>query len=61
MGRKALQVKRNEDKFPDGFRFGLSIEEYQNLPSQNVTANWDEYRRTETWAFTESGLYIENV
>ena len=52
------QVKRNEDKFPDDFRFRLSIEEYQNLLSQNVTASWGGDRRVEPWAFTESGIYM---
>ena len=52
------QVKRNEDKFPDDFRFRLSVEEYQNLLSQNVTASWGGDRRTEPWAFTESGIYM---
>ena len=34
------QVKRNEEKFPDDFRFQLTKEEFQNLLSQNVTASW---------------------
>ena len=34
------QVKRNEDKFPEDFRFQLTKEEFQNLLSQNVTASW---------------------
>ena len=52
------QVKRNEGKFPEDFRFQLTIEEYQNLLSQNVTASWGGDRRSEPWAFTESGIYM---
>ena len=52
------QVKRNEERFPVDFRFKLTEEEYQNLLSQNVTASWGGDRRTEPWAFTESGIYM---
>ncbi len=52
------QVKRNEIKFPDDFRFQLTKEEFQILLSQNVTASWGGDRRTEPWAFTESGIYM---
>ena len=51
------QVKRNEDKFPEDFRFQLTKEEFQNLLSQNVTASWVGDRRTEPWCFSESGIY----
>ena len=33
------QVKRNEHKFPEDFRFMLTEDEWQILLSQNVTAN----------------------
>ena len=52
------QVKRNEDKFPADFRFRLTQEEYADLLSQNVTASWGWDRRSELWAFTESGIYM---
>ena len=52
------QVKRNEDKFPEDFRFQLTKEEFQNLLSQNVTASWGGDRRTEPWCFSESGIYM---
>jgi len=52
------QVKRNEDKFPEDFRFQLTDEEYKILLSQNVTASWGGDRRTNPWAFTESGIYM---
>ena len=45
------QVKRNESKFPEDFRFQLTKDEYQNLLSQNVTASWGGDRRTEPWCF----------
>lgn len=51
------QVKRNENRFPDDFRFQLTVEEAQILRSQNVTASWGGDRR-EPWAFTESGIYM---
>ena len=51
------QVKRNEDKFPEDFRFQLTKEEFQNLLSQNVTASWGGDRSTEPWCFSESGIY----
>ena len=37
------QVKRNEEKFHDDFRFQLTKGEFQNLLSQNVTASWGDY------------------
>ena len=52
------QVKRNENKFPEDFRFQLTPDEYQILLSQNVTASWGGDRRTTPWAFSESGLYM---
>ncbi|MBR1918627.1 MAG: ORF6N domain-containing protein [Spirochaetales bacterium] len=52
------QVKRNDDKFPADFRFRLTQEEYADLLSQNVTASWGGDRRSELWAFTESGIYM---
>jgi len=52
------QVKRNEDKFPADFRFRLTQEESADLLSQNVTASWGGDRRSELWAFTESGIYM---
>ena len=52
------QVKRNQEKFPDDFRFQLTKAEFQNLLSQNVTASWGGDRRAEPWAFTESGIYM---
>lgn len=52
------QVKRNEDKFPEDFRFQLTKEEFQNLLSQNVTASWGGDRRTEPWAFSQAGIYM---
>ena len=52
------QVKRNDDKFPEDFRFRLTKQEYEILLSQNVTASWGGDRRTEPWAFTEGGIYM---
>ena len=52
------QVKRNEKKFPEDFRFQLTKDEYQILLSQNVTASWGGDRRTEPWAFSEGGIYM---
>ena len=53
------QVKRNEKKFPDDFRFQLTLEEFETLSiSQNVTASWGVDRRTEPRCFSESGIYM---
>ena len=52
------QVTRNNAKFPDDFRFRLTRQEVQNLRSQNVTTSWGGDRRMESWAFTESGIYM---
>jgi len=58
------QVKRNEGKFPDDFRFRLSREEMDELVrSQNVTSRkpfqgQDGGTRYLPWAFTESGIYM---
>ena len=39
---KALKqaVKRNIERFPDGFKFGLSPDDFTNLRSQFVTSSW---------------------
>ncbi len=52
------QVKRNESKFPEDFRFQLTKDEYQNLLSQNVTASWGGDRRKMPWVFSEGGIYM---
>jgi hypothetical protein len=48
-------VKRNMDRFPDDFIFQLSSNEWENLKSQFVTANWGG-RRTPPYMFTEQGV-----
>ncbi|MHC4211830.1 MAG: ORF6N domain-containing protein [Planctomycetota bacterium] len=48
-------VSRNKDRFPDDFMFQLSIEEFDNLRSQNVTSSWGG-RRYRPYAFTEQGV-----
>lgn len=57
------QVKRNEEKFDDDFRFQLTRDEVTQLSiSQNVTsiqmAGRKGGRAKLPWAFTESGLYM---
>ena len=47
-------VKRNIERFPDDFRFGLSREEC--LRSQFVTSNGRGGNRYSTYAFTEQGV-----
>jgi hypothetical protein len=56
-------VKRNINRFPESFRFQLTIEEYQNLRSQFVTSSGetDESsqhggRRYLPYVFTEQGV-----
>jgi hypothetical protein len=34
------QVRRNPDQFPADFMFHLTIEEFENLKSQNATSSW---------------------
>lgn len=48
-------VKRNPDRFPDDFMFILTVEEWQNLRSQNVISSWGGARST-PMAFTEQGV-----
>ena len=48
-------VKRNINRFPPDFMFQLSEEEFSNLRSQIVTANWGKIRYP-PYAFTEQGV-----
>lgn len=49
-------VKRNIERFPDGFRFQLTDEESQNLRSQFVTSSLHGGRRYLPYVFTEQGV-----
>jgi phage regulator Rha-like protein len=50
-------VKRNIDRFPDAFRFQLTLEETVNLRSQIVTSSLEHGgRRYLPYAFTEQGV-----
>jgi hypothetical protein len=49
-------VKRNLDRFPEGFMFQLTKEEGANLKSQIVTSSWGGARRATPYAFTEQGV-----
>jgi hypothetical protein len=51
------QVKRNSDRFPEGFMFQLTKEEFDNLKSQFATSSWGG-RRTFPFAFTEHGVLM---
>ena len=55
---KALNqaVRRNIDRFPAGFMFQLSEQEFRNLKSQIVTSSWGGLRRATPLAFTEQGV-----
>jgi hypothetical protein len=60
---KALNqaVKRNRDRFPDGFIFQLTVDEYAALRSQFVTSNempGRGGRRHLPFAFTEHGAVM---
>ena len=48
-------VKRNIARFPDDFRFQLSLEEFENWRSQFVTSSHGG-RRYLPYAFTEQGI-----
>lgn len=49
-------VRRNENRFPERFRFQLTPEEYERLRSQTVTSNRRGGRRYLPYAFTEQGI-----
>ena len=48
-------VKRNIRRFPDGFMFQLTVNEWDNLKSQFVISRWGGTRKL-PFAFTEGGL-----
>jgi len=49
------QVRRNTDRFPKDFMFGLSKKEFENLRSQIGTSKWGGTRYM-PMAFTEQGV-----
>ena len=51
-------VRKNPDKFPEGYMFKLTREETTCLRSKNSTANISPKSRTFPKAFTEKGLYM---
>lgn len=51
------QVKRNASRFPDDFMFQLTIQEWENLKSQNATSSWGGKRKL-PYAFTEHGVLM---
>lgn len=51
------QVKRNIDRFPEDFMFQLTVQEYENLKSQNATSSWGGTRKL-PYAFTEHGVLM---
>ena len=51
-----LQVKHNQNRFPDDFMFQLTKEEYDNLMLKNSTSSHGG-RRTLPYVFTEQGVY----
>ncbi|HNW83759.1 MAG TPA: ORF6N domain-containing protein [bacterium] len=53
-------VKRNEERFPDSFKFVLSNQEVANLKSQFVISSWGG-RRTNPFVFTETGVAMLSV
>lgn len=57
-GRINEAVKRNTDKFPEGFLINLNKNEWENLKSQNAISSSHGGSRTVPTAFTEEGLYM---
>ena len=49
------QVRRNMDRFPDGFMFQLSASEFADLKSQIATSSWGGVRKPPR-VFTEQGV-----
>ena len=56
-------VKRNENRFPEDFRFQLTKDEYTNLKCQNGISSENEYggRRTLPYVFTEQGISMLSI
>jgi hypothetical protein len=54
-GRFNEQVKRNLERFPEDFRFRISITEWENLLSHFAIASWGG-RRSAPYVFTEQGV-----
>ncbi len=48
-------VTRNLSRFPGDFMFQITIDEFKNLISQNVTSSWGGTRKM-PFAFTEQGV-----
>lgn len=51
------QVKNNEERFEEDFRFKLTREEVDNLRSKKLTSSWGGSRYL-PYAFTEQGIYM---
>lgn len=51
------QVKNNQERFEEDFRFKLTREEVENLRSKNLTSSWGGSRYL-PYAFTEQGIYM---
>ena len=51
-----LQVKHNQDRFPDDFMFQLTKEEYDNLMLKNSTSSYGGRRKN--LMFLQSRVYI---
>jgi phage regulator Rha-like protein len=51
-------VKNNPDKFPNGYVFEISNQEFKDLRWNFSTANISSMRRVPPKAFTEKGLYM---
>ena len=50
-------IRRNKERFPEGFMFQLTVKEFTNLRSQIVTSRWGG-RRKMPFAFTEHGTVM---
>ena len=50
-------VRNNQDKFMDDFYFELTNNEFENLRSKNLTANFSKTRANPK-VFTEQGIYM---
>ena len=51
------QVKNNQERFDEDFRFKLTREEVENLRSNFSTSSWGGSRYL-PYAFTEQGIYM---
>lgn len=54
-------VKRNEERFPENFRFQLTEDECRNLRSQNVTSSSEDFLRSQIVTLEKEDLISQGM